>query len=213
MTIEVSPKVMKMLNNLPRKLGKQPMTREEIEAKLAKAKCPVNHPIVDFQLQFGGYCYDLHSDIMELGMGRKPTIRNEDGHWLCEFIDSKTSQIRLYMGEDGVLYTETITEPFASSIKIFLEYEATLYFFPKQWVEYNKSSVSPILIQKVTNYLKTKSNLRRVSEASDKYMSWWLSEDYAVSISSLPYDLTIFAISDKKLEEVKKSLMNIIESK
>lgn len=210
MAIELSSKIWKMLKELPRQLNEQPTEQAEIEAKLLKANCPITHPIVDFQLQLGGFQYKLHRDIMELGMGRKPRIIFEDGHWLCEFLDSPTSQGFLFMGDNGVLYAESATTAFASSIKVFLENEAMLYFRPENWKSFSQTSLSSSNISKIVQYLKTKKDLTYIAKASDKYMSWWENEAMLIRISNTwgtdTFKLTVFANSENSLKEMQQIL-------
>jgi len=120
MDFALSDRAQRVLSRRPRNMKGQLMNKARIEALLAQRGCPTNHPIVPFQLRFGGYSYLASANAnMHLGIGMDPDPYEKNGHWFCVFGEYETAPHHMLMDEMGHIYADDI--PLAASIQVFIE--------------------------------------------------------------------------------------------
>jgi len=177
-----------MLSLYPRSLVEQVTEEAEIKNILLKKGCPINHKIVEFQINFAGYLSTTGYGMkIRLGMTKYADIYEEDDHWFCQFatFEPDNAPADLMMDEQGKVYWEENPIPLAASIEVFVESAALsrwfrertdiLYFLGGEDVlEIEPAQVATL------NTILTGRGMKVAEEATDEFEQWWLDGDSAV---------------------------------
>lgn len=209
---DLSPRAQQMLLRENRYTGR-PKTIDQVQMLTNKEGCPLDHPIVNYQLDFGGYWYrPYRSKRYKVWLGlnlNDPYIIEWNGHWLCEILDSNYIQTYFMMAENGIIYDgqRDIYYPIASSVNFFFENEAMKEAQAEitknwyiSWFRISSSSFGDFS-NKISAF-----DLQVLEEASDVYTHWWASHKVIVQKEIDHYDASIakLRVYAKHLQELKE---------
>lgn len=212
---ELSERAWKMLKEQPRDLTGQPQTLAEIKAILQTENCPLDHPIIHFQLTLGGYKMTGDGCQLLLGFTDDSSIYQIKGHWYCEFAEitfPPSSPGLLVMDENGILRWDASNFPFSSSILKYVESKALEEDLEKS-LGSNLYAVGAegqlkITLGDVDNLGErlVSLGLAEVTEASDNFEHWWADSSSYVHAFRNWYSNTssfkLFADTKERLEEL-----------
>lgn len=216
-----STRVQSLLSRSVRDKSGGPNREAEILQLIADQGGPLNHPIVNFQLEYGGYKLILRQGYLDIWLKGKKVpqyglrelqlglswdasiVKDEDdGRRYVTIGHYKREQDGYTMTQDG--YIQYAGLPYAETSKIMLERVALLDAI---WDEspYWYLTSTDILIgqwekaQNLAGFLE----VELLPEVSDSYTSWWKSSEFYICVSNDSVENPWFMIYTTNLKLLK----------
>ncbi|HEX2913320.1 MAG TPA: hypothetical protein VH186_21130 [Chloroflexia bacterium] len=220
----LSTKAKNLLERRPRDLRGQPSKLAELEEILAKFNCPVDHPIVPFQLALGGYFYFVRgqeTNLKKLGVPNDAYIDNYMQHWFCECLEENSTQCEIVMDENGQIYYnayggyEVVS---FSSASVFIENDAmfdSLFDLSPSW--YRIQMGFDLEQAKHLEIELCAAGFEPLAEATDEFSGWWISSETIINRfriwepKKLWFSFSVFGLKVENIEEVEKKVFNKLD--
>ncbi len=168
-----SDRVTEMLRNLSRS---SPLQREaSLKAELWNTTPMFAERCIEFEQALGGYSI-VGRHNWDLGIDYATKFDHEGHSYIeCATIDI-AAPVDIWLNDDGQMCADTI--PMAETFTHFIEREAIAHLCRSLWKGGQRLRT---LDRKIESLLISDLRLKRVSEASDKWETWWINYDGRVA--------------------------------